>query len=88
MLRPAHLDSAPANKKPELSSDWRQRERERSSAETEERKQEGGERNGKYSAVQFLDEQAQTERLPAGTQRIKITLDSVCVELKRNPDRT
>lgn len=54
------------------------RERERTSAETEERKQEGGERNGKYSAVQFLDEQAQTERLPAGTQRIKITW-TLCV---------
>lgn len=47
-------------------------------AETEERKQEGGERDGKYSAVQFLDEQAQTERLPAGTVKDKNNL-GVCM---------
>ncbi len=47
------------------------------STDTEERKQEGGDRNGKYSAVQFLDEQAQTERLPAGTAEDKNNLEAL-----------
>lgn len=41
----------------------------------QERKEEGGIRNGKYSAVQFLDEQAQTERRPAGTAEDKNNLE-------------
>lgn len=61
----------------------RQRARERSMCETQERKQEGGERHGKYSAAQFLDEQAQTERLPAGAAEDKNNLEAVFV---RNAD--
>lgn len=53
------------------------RERERSM--TEEIKQEGGEKHGKYSAVQFLDEQAQMERLPAGTAEDKNNLLAVFI---------
>lgn len=46
---------------------------------TEEIKQEGGEKHGKYSAVQFLDEQAQMERLPAGTAEDKNNLLAVFI---------
>lgn len=48
-------------------------------AETGERKQEGGERDGKCLAVQFLDEQAQMERLPIWAAEDKNNQESVCL---------
>lgn len=51
--------------------------------ETEERKQEGGNRSGKYSGLQSLDDQAQTERLPGETVEDKNNTNiHVCVLMK------
>lgn len=62
----------------------REREREKSlCVETEERKQEGGNRSGKYSGLQSLDDQAQTERLPGETVEDKNNTNiHVCVLMK------
>lgn len=65
------LFSSQANSSPEFSAD--QGIVGSISAEGEESQQGGRERNGKYSAAHFLDEQAQMERLPEAPTKSEST---------------